>query len=124
MMHWLAIYGLFLLKTITLVAAALILLAGIIALSSKEKLNKGNSTIELKAHQSVLQGRQAPFYLATFSIERMSPAPGKPTKYGDSAINQYEITDFAVSSLNDTPYQPSEQEQQRLRLLQNMAQGG
>ena len=93
-------------------------------LVSKEKLNKGSSTIELKAHQSVLQGRQAPFYLATFSIERMSPAPGKPTKYGDSAINQYEIKDFAVSSLNDTPYQPSEQEQQRLRLLQNMAQGG
>ncbi|MGB1261645.1 MAG: hypothetical protein ACPG52_01950 [Cognaticolwellia sp.] len=93
-------------------------------LVSKEKLNKGSSSIELKAHQSVLQGRQAPFYLATFSIERMSPAPGKPTKYGDSAINQYEIKNFAVSSLSDTPYQPSAQEQQRLKLLQNMAQGG
>ena len=92
-------------------------------LVSKEKLGKGNGSIELKAHQSVLKGKQAPFYLSTFSIELMSPAPGTPKKYGDSAINQYEIKNFAVSSLSDLPYQPSEQEQQRLQLLQNMAQG-
>jgi hypothetical protein len=90
---------------------------------SKEKLNKGSSTLYLKAHQSVLQGKQAPFYLSTFSIELMSPAPGKPTKYGDSAINEYEIKEFALSSLSEVPYQPSEQEQQRLLLLQNMAEG-
>ena len=93
-------------------------------LVSKEKLNKGSSHINLKAHQSVLQGKSAPFYLSTFSIELMSPAPGKPTKYGNSAIKKYEIKDFSVSSLSDTPYQPSEQEQQRLLLLQNMAEGG
>lgn len=92
-------------------------------LVSKEKLNKGSDTIELKAHQSVLQGKQAPFTLSTFSIELMSPAPGSPTKYGDSAINQFEIKDFATSSLSEIPYQPSKQEQQRLQLLQNMAQG-
>lgn len=93
-------------------------------LVSKEKLNKGSSHINLKAHQSVLQGKQAPFYLSTFSIELMSPAPGKPTKYGNSVIKKYEIKDFSVSSLSDTPYQPSTQEQQRLLLLQNMAEGG
>ncbi len=93
-------------------------------LVSKEKLSKGSATIALKAHQSVLQGKQAPFYLSTFTIELMSPAPGKPTKYGDSAVNQFEIKDFATSSLSTVPYQPSEQEQQRLQLLQNMAQGG
>ncbi|KGJ94845.1 hypothetical protein [Colwellia psychrerythraea] len=92
-------------------------------LVSKEKLNKGSSHINLKAHQSVLQGKQAPFYLSTFSIELMSPAPGKPTRYGNSEVKKYEIKDFAVSSLNDIPYQPSEQEQQRLLLLQNMAEG-
>ena len=92
-------------------------------LVSKEKLNKGSDTIELKAHQSVLQGKQAPFTLSTFSIELMSPAPGSPTKYGDSAINQFEIKDFATSSLSEMPYRPSKQEQQRLQLLQNMAQG-
>ena len=53
----------------------------------------------------------------------MSPAPGTPTKYGDSEISQYEIKDFETSSLSALPYQPSEQEQQRLQLLQNMAQG-
>ena len=93
-------------------------------LVSKEKLNKGNSHINLKAHQSVLHGKQAPFYLSTFSIELMSPAPGKPKKYGNSAIKKYEIKSFEVSSLSDIPYQSSKQEQQRLRLLQNMAEGG
>ncbi len=92
-------------------------------LVSKEKLKKGSSSIDLKAHQSVLQGKQPPFYLSTFSIELMSPAPGTPTKYGDSAITQYEIKNFAISSLSDIPYQPSTQEQQRLLLLQKMAQG-
>lgn len=92
-------------------------------LVSKAKLSKGNTDIDLKAHQSVLQGKQQPFYLSTFSIELMSPAPGKPTKYGNSAINQYEINNFAISSLSDVPYQPTVQEQQRLLLLQNMAQG-
>jgi hypothetical protein len=92
-------------------------------LVKKEKLNKGSSHINLMAHQSVLQGKQAPFYLSTFSIELMSPAPGKPTKYGNSAIKKYVINDFVLSSLNETPYKPSEQEQQRLLLLQSMAQG-
>jgi hypothetical protein len=92
-------------------------------LVSKEKLNKGSSHIHLRAHQSVLQGKQTPFYLSTFAIELMSPAPGKPKRYGNSAIKQYEIKDFETSSLSDIPYQPSEQEQQRLLLLQGMAEG-
>jgi len=92
-------------------------------LVNKAKLDKGSSLLNLKAHQSVLQGKQAPFYLSTFSIELMSPAPGQPTKYGNSAINKYEIKDFSISSLSSIPYQASEQEQQRLQLLQNMAEG-
>jgi hypothetical protein len=91
-------------------------------LVSKEKLDKGDGHVDLKAHQSVLQGRKIPFYLSTFSIELMSPAPGKPTRYGDSAIKEYVIKSFALSSLSEVPYQPSEQEQQRLLLLQNMAE--
>lgn len=91
-------------------------------LVTKEKLAKGRTKMNLKAHQSVLQGKQAPFYLATFSIELMSPAPGQPTKYGNSLIKKHEIKDFAVSSLSNTPYQPSVQEQQRLNLLQQMSQ--
>lgn len=92
-------------------------------LVSKEKLNKGNSQMDFKVHQSVLKGKKAPFYLSTFSVELMSPAPGQPTKYGDSAIKEYVIKSFALSSLSDISYQPSEQEQQRLLLLKNMAEG-
>jgi len=92
-------------------------------LVTKKKLRQGSNEIELKAHQSVLQGKQPPFHLATFSIELMSPAPGKPTQYGNSSIKKYEIKDFAVSSLSDVSYQPSAQEQQRLQLLQKMSQG-
>jgi hypothetical protein len=91
-------------------------------LVSKEKLNKGDGYVELKAHQSVLQGKKAPFYLSTFSIELMSPAPGQPTRYGDSEIKEYVIKNFSLSSLSEIPYQPSEHEQQRLLLLQNMAE--
>jgi hypothetical protein len=92
-------------------------------LVSKEKLGKGSNHIDLKAHQSVLKGKQAPFSLSTFTIELMSPSPGIPTRYGDSSITQYHIDDFAVSSLNNEPYRPSDQETQRLQLLQSMAQG-
>ncbi|NRA61875.1 MAG: hypothetical protein HRU25_13390 [Psychrobium sp.] len=92
-------------------------------LVGKEKLDKGSNTIDLKAHQSVLQGHKGSLYLSSFTIELMSPAPGKPTRYGDSAISQFEIKNFAITHLNDTPYQPSKQEQQRLLLLQKMANG-
>lgn len=91
-------------------------------LVNKAKLKKGHDSLNLKAHKSVLQGRSAPFYLSTFSVELMSPAPGKPTKYGNSAISQFKINNFAVESLSDETYQPSTQEKQRLQLLQKMAQ--
>lgn len=93
-------------------------------LVAKEKLGEGSKQLRVKAHQSVLIGKQAPFYLSTFSIELMSPAPGTPKKYGDSAIKKYVINDFETSSLSEVPYQPSENEQQRLNLLQQIASGG
>jgi hypothetical protein len=93
-------------------------------LVAKERLGEGNKQLRVKAHHSVLIGKQAPFYLSTFSIELMSPAPGKPKKYGNSAIKKYVINDFETSSLSEVPYQPSDNEQQRLNLLQQMASGG
>lgn len=92
-------------------------------LVSKEKLTEGVTSIELKAHHLVLKNRNGPFYLATFTVELMSPAPGKPKRFGDSVIKKYVIDDFTVSSLSDEPYQPSLQEQQRLQLLQKIASG-
>ncbi|NMP32827.1 hypothetical protein HII17_14820 [Thalassotalea sp. M1531] len=93
-------------------------------LSSRQRLEKGTEYIELKAHKSVLNGRQAPFYLSTFVIELMSPAPGTPKRYGTSKVGKYLITDFAVSSLDNAPYELSLQEQQRLELLNKIADDG
>ena len=93
-------------------------------LVTKEKLGEGNNQLTIKAHHSVLIGKRTPFYLSTFSIELMSPAPGQLKKYGNSAIKKYVISDFETSSLSDTPYQPSNNEQQRLHLLQQISTGG
>lgn len=93
-------------------------------LVAKEKLGEGNKQLTVKAHHSILVDKQAPFYLSTFSIELMSPAPGKPKKFGNSAIKKYVIKDFETSSLSDIPYQPTEKEQQRLQLLQEISSGG
>lgn len=90
-------------------------------LVARKKLSKGNKSIELKVHQSVLQAKVPPFYLSTFNIELMSPSPGVAKKFGNSLINKHVINDFSISSLENTPYQPTEKELQRLKLLENMA---
>ena len=92
-------------------------------LTVKARLDVGEGGIELKAHQSVLMDKQGPFYLKTFVLELMSPQPGVPTRFGSSELLKFEINDFVISSLSTTPYQPSEQEVQRLKLLENMASG-
>jgi hypothetical protein len=91
---------------------------------SKKKLKVGNQKMVLKTHQSVLQGRKAPFYLTTFMVELMSPSPGVRKKFGVSAVKKFEINDFSTSSLGTTPYEASSQEKQRLILLQQMANSG
>jgi len=93
-------------------------------LVSKSKLSVGHQSMLIKAHQSVLQGRKSPFYLSTFMIELMSPSPGIRKKFGESLISKYEIKDFALSSLDTSPYEASKQEKQRLELLQAMANKG
>jgi len=93
-------------------------------LVTKKKLKKGNKSIELKAHQLVLQNRQAPFYLSTIMVELMSPAPGVRKQFGDSLVKKFIIDDFATSSLNTIPYEMSKQEKQRLMLLQQIANTG
>jgi hypothetical protein len=90
-------------------------------LVARKKLAKGTKSIELKVHQSVLQGKEPPFYLSTFNIELMSPSPGVAKKFGNSVIKKHVIDDFSISSLENTPYQPTQKELQRLQLLENMA---
>jgi len=92
-------------------------------LVGKTRLDTGEGKLELKAHQSVLIGKEGPFHLKTFVLELMSPKPGVSTRYGHSQIDKFEIENFSVSSLATTAYEPSEQEKQRLKLLENMASG-
>ncbi len=88
---------------------------------AKQRLKKGQQSMELKVHQSVLQGQEPPFYLTTFNVELMSPSPGVAKKYGSSLVKKHIIDDFSIASLENTPYQPTENELQRLQLLKNMA---
>lgn len=92
-------------------------------LVAKERLKVGDQKMSLKAHQSVLQGRKSPFYLTTFMVELMSPSPGVRKKFGESVIKKFVINDFALSSLDITPYEASTEEKQRLALLQQIAGG-
>lgn len=92
-------------------------------LVNKKKLSEGNKQISLKAHSGVLSGKKPPFYLSTIMVELMSPSPSVPKRFGHSLVTKFAIDDFAVSSLDITPYQASAQELQRLELLQQMANG-
>lgn len=90
-------------------------------LTGKDKLSSGRQSLVLNAHVSVLKGETAPFVLRTFQVELMSPRPEMPKQYGNRNLDELVIDDFAVESLVDKPYEPSEQEQQRLQFLQTIA---
>jgi len=90
-------------------------------LTAKQKLSNGSEQLELRAHQSVLQGTASPYTLSTFVVERMSPKPGEPKLYGDSEIGRHVIEHFSPEALDQADYQPGLQEQQRLEFLKQMA---
>lgn len=90
-------------------------------LVTKEHLDKGYQQMTLNAHWSVLKDQSQVMSLQGFVIEMMSPAPGKPSIYGDSKVKQFEITDFPVNSLQKIPYEPSQKERQSLRFLTDLS---
>lgn len=94
----------------------------IAVLTARAALQSGSNTLPLRAHRSVLPDTSESFWLTTFQLERLSPAPGEPARYGDSAEPEYQLEPFSLHQLSNEPYQPDEQEQQRLRLLQQLAQ--
>ncbi|SDZ99774.1 hypothetical protein [Alkalimonas amylolytica] len=94
----------------------------IAVLTARAELPSGNTTLQLRAHRSVLPDTDEPFWLTTFQLERLSPAPGQPTRYGDSAEPEFLLEPFSLHQLSNDPYRADEQEQQRLRLLQQLAQ--
>lgn len=94
----------------------------IASLINKGKLSQGDAIFELKAHHSVLKGDTTAFELRNITVEKMSDFPGEKTRYGASRQTVFPISSFDISSLTDEPYQMSEQEKERLRFLNDIAQ--
>ncbi|WP_325893446.1 hypothetical protein [Grimontia sp. NTOU-MAR1] len=93
----------------------------IAVLTEKQKLSEGQGEIVLKAHQSVLSGKNGVYSLKDLQLERMSGRPGEETQYGVSKVGQIELGELDVDALSDLPYQPSEQERQQLQFLKHLA---
>lgn len=90
-------------------------------LTATKKLSKGEAEITLKAFKAVLRQHGGPFILSTFLLEKRPAVPGEQTQYGDSEKAQYSLDYFSLDQLSDEPWQPDEQELQRLQFLQQMA---
>lgn len=91
-------------------------------ITAKAALGTGRQTMQLRVHKSVLTGQHGPYLLNTLLLERMSPSPGEPTRYGHSQVDEFELAEFAVDSLTDDAVPLTEQERQTLQLLQQLAQ--
>ena len=90
-------------------------------LTGTEKLSKGSAEITLRAYKAVLRNNSGPYILGTFVLEKRPAVPGELTQYGDSEQAEYTLDYFSLGQLSDEPWQPNEQEQQRLQFLQQMA---
>lgn len=90
-------------------------------LTASDKLSEGEVEMELKAYKGVLPKQDGEFTLGSFVLERRPAVPGELTRYGRSNESNYELGEFAVEQLSDEPWQPDEQEMQRLQFLQKMA---
>jgi len=104
-------------------------------LTGSAELATGSQTLELKAHKIVLQqiaetesasednAQPNHYLLTTFQLERRSPSPFEPTRYGDSVQPEFELGDFDPAQLTDSLPEPSAEDLQRLEFLQKMASG-
>jgi len=90
-------------------------------LTATDKLSSGAQQLKLKVHKSVLAGRSGPYWLRTFVLEQMSATPAEPTRYGKSTEPEYKVEYLSLDSLSDEPAQLSDEERQRLELLQKLA---
>lgn len=90
-------------------------------LTATDRLSSGAEQLKLKVHKSVLAGRSGPYWLRTFVLEQMSASPAEPTRSGKSAKPEYKVEYLSLDSLSDEPAQLSDEERQRLELLQKLA---
>ena len=90
-------------------------------LSATAKLGSGQQEITLRAFKAVLRNNSGPYILGSFVLEKRPAVPGELSRYGDSEKAEYALERFSLSQLSDEPWQPDEQERQRLQFLQQMA---
>lgn len=90
-------------------------------LTATEKLGSGKQELTLRAFKAVLRNNSGPYLLGSFILEKRPAVPGELTRYGDSEQAEYKLEPFSLNQLSDEPWQPDEQELQRLQFLQQMA---
>lgn len=90
-------------------------------LTATEKLGSGKQELTLRAFKAVLRNNSGPYLLGSFILEKRPAIPGELTRYGDSEQAEYKLEPFSLNQLSDEPWQPDEQELQRLQFLQQMA---
>ncbi|MGP9802100.1 DUF4785 family immunoglobulin-like domain-containing protein [Rheinheimera sp. NSM] len=91
-------------------------------LTATEKLGSGKQEITLRAFKTVLRNNSGPYILGSFVLEKRPAVPGELTQYGGSEKAEYPLDSFSLNQLSDEPWQPDEQELQRLQFLQQMAE--
>lgn len=93
--------------------------SGVIArLVRQVELPRGDVSTKLLLHGSVLPQNRQRLTLSAIQLQRMSPSPAQPPRFGHSEISQTEIGEFAAADLSFSPYQPTTEELQRLSFLQ------
>ncbi len=93
--------------------------SGVIArLVRQVELPLGDVSTSLLLHGSVLPQNRQRLTLSAIQLQRMSPSPAQPPRFGHSEIVQAEIGEFAAADLSFSPYQPTTEELQRLSFLQ------
>jgi len=91
-------------------------------LSAEKRLETSGNTIDLRAHGSVLAGKnlKGKLQLRHLQIRRLPAQPGDRTDYGYGPDEGYTFTPPDLESLTDTPASDPESEQ-RAALLQKLA---
>jgi hypothetical protein len=95
-------------------------------LSISHSLTEGKAELKLRVFNTLLKGQVGPLWLSHFQLERRSAMPGEPTRYGTSVAEGFVVEYLGDSQGSDQDsdeaYQPTPEEQERLKFLQNMAE--
>jgi hypothetical protein len=95
-------------------------------LSASHSLGEGKTQLNLLVYKVLLKGQVGPLWLSDFQLELRSAAPGQPTSYGTSVEEGFSIeyldAEKSIEKSDDDAYQPTQEEQGRLKFLQSMAE--